>query len=116
MRNANEAIAGGAVAAETFIRRRLCEGSWLLLATSGGNCLEVEMEVRVNFSKGLKYSRSITVFAVVVGQPPESPLSTRDMKVVRSIGVPATRLVFGNATWEAVINGLQKHRLPGWPI
>jgi CHAT domain-containing protein len=33
------------------------------------------------------------------------------MKVVRSIGVPATRLVFGNATREAVLNGLQKHRL-----
>jgi CHAT domain-containing protein len=46
-----------------------------------------------------------------VGRPTKSPLSTRDMKVIRSIGVPATRLVFGNATREAVINGLQKHRL-----
>lgn len=46
-----------------------------------------------------------------VGRPTESPLSTRDMKVIRSIGVPATRLVFGNATREVVINGLQKHRL-----
>jgi hypothetical protein len=45
------------------------------------------------------------------GRPTESPLSTRDMKVVRSIGVPTTRLVFGNATREAVISGLQKHRL-----
>jgi len=33
------------------------------------------------------------------------------MKVIRSIGVPATRLVFGNATREVVINSLQKHRL-----
>jgi CHAT domain-containing protein len=33
------------------------------------------------------------------------------MKVIRSIGVPATRLVFGNATRDAVINGLKKHRL-----
>ena len=46
-----------------------------------------------------------------VGRPTESPLSTRDMKVIRSIGVPATRLVFGNATRDAVINGLKKHRL-----
>jgi CHAT domain-containing protein len=46
-----------------------------------------------------------------VGRPNESPRGTRDMKVIRSIGVPATRLVFGNATREAVINGLQKHRL-----
>ena len=45
-----------------------------------------------------------------VGRPNESPRGTRDMKVIRSIGVPATRLVFGNATREAVINGLQKHR------
>ena len=46
-----------------------------------------------------------------VGRPNESPRGTRDMKVIRSIGVPATRLVFGNASREAVINGLQKHRL-----
>lgn len=46
-----------------------------------------------------------------VGRPNESPRGTRDMKVIRSIGVPATRLVFGNATREAVINGLHKHRL-----
>lgn len=46
-----------------------------------------------------------------VGRPNESPRGTRDMKVIRSIGVPATRLVFGNATREAVINGLYKHRL-----
>ena len=46
-----------------------------------------------------------------VGRPNESPRGTRDMKVIRSIGVPATRLVFGNATREAVINGLRKHRL-----
>jgi CHAT domain-containing protein len=46
-----------------------------------------------------------------VGRPTESPLSTRDMKVIRSIGVPATRLVFGNATREVVIKSLQKHRL-----
>jgi CHAT domain-containing protein len=45
-----------------------------------------------------------------VGRPNESPRGTRDMKVIRSIGVPATRLVFGNATREAVINGLHKHR------
>ena len=45
-----------------------------------------------------------------VGRPNESPRGTRDMKVIRSIGVPANRLVFGNATREAVINGLQKHR------
>jgi CHAT domain-containing protein len=46
-----------------------------------------------------------------VGRPNESPRGTRDMKVIRSIGVPATRLVFGNATREAVLNGLLKHRL-----
>ncbi|KAH9998728.1 CHAT domain-containing protein [Russula vinacea] len=46
-----------------------------------------------------------------VGRPNESPRGTRDMKVIRSIGVPATRLVFRNASREAVINGLQKHRL-----
>ena len=45
-----------------------------------------------------------------VGRPNGSPRGTRDMKVIRSIGVPATRLVFGNATREAVINGLLKHR------
>jgi CHAT domain-containing protein len=46
-----------------------------------------------------------------VGRPIASPLGTRDMKVIRSIGVPTTRLVFGNATRDAVINGLKKHRL-----
>ena len=46
-----------------------------------------------------------------VGRPIESPPSTRDMKVIRSIGVPTNRLVSGNATRDAVINGLKKHRL-----
>jgi CHAT domain-containing protein len=35
----------------------------------------------------------------------------RDMEVIRSIGVPTTRLVFGNATREVVLNCLQRHRL-----
>jgi CHAT domain-containing protein len=46
-----------------------------------------------------------------VGRLTASPLSTWDMKVIRSFGVRATRLVFGNATRDAVINGLQEHGL-----
>ena len=46
-----------------------------------------------------------------VGRPTESPLNTKGMKIIRNISVPATRLVFGNATRYAVINGLKKHRL-----
>ncbi|KAI0285628.1 CHAT domain-containing protein [Russula brevipes] len=46
-----------------------------------------------------------------VGRPTESPVRMRDMEVIRSIGVPTTRLVFGNATREVVLNCLQRHRL-----
>jgi CHAT domain-containing protein len=46
---------------------------------------------------------------LLVDRRNESLKSTRDMKM--SIGVPGTRLVFGNATKEAVINGLHSHRL-----
>lgn len=46
-----------------------------------------------------------------VGRLTASPRSTWDMKVIRSFGVRATRLVFGNATRDAVINGLQEHGL-----
>ena len=45
-----------------------------------------------------------------VGEPNEPSGSTRDMEVVRCIGLSTTS-VFGNATREAVIEGLQKHRL-----
>ena len=45
-----------------------------------------------------------------VGEPNEPSGGTRDMEVVRSIGIPTTSVV-GNATQEAVIEGLQKHRL-----
>jgi CHAT domain-containing protein len=46
---------------------------------------------------------------LLVDQRNESSKGTRDVKV--SIGVPGTRLVFGNATWEDVIDGLHSHRL-----
>ena len=45
-----------------------------------------------------------------VGEPNEPPGTSRDMEVVKCIGIPTTS-VFGNATREAVIEGLQKHRL-----
>jgi len=44
-----------------------------------------------------------------VGRPNEPSQGTRDVKA--SIEVPGTRLVSGNATREAVVNGLNSHRL-----
>jgi CHAT domain/F-box-like len=54
-------------------------------------------------------NRGLGPTLLLVDRRNEPSQGTRDVKV--NIEVPGTRLVFGNATREAVINGLHSHRL-----